>query len=196
MPTAISATTHSSRAAPRVGNGVTVKNGVLVFSGVFVEDDVLVGPGVVFTNDLTPRAAKKGVEDLMATMVGTGATLGARAVVVCGTPSGSTLRCRGRRRYPGCRALRLRRRQPGPPARVALPVRPSPPRRAGVPMRANVRLGIGRAPGSGPIRCRRRHAGLTRLCWSTRTPASTRGSPELCRVGFIRLASGSGPGPR
>lgn len=87
-----------------MGNGVTVKNGVLVFSGVFVEDDVLVGPGVVFTNDLTPRAAKKGVEDLMATMVGTAATLGARAVVVCGTPSGSTLRCRGRRRYPGCRA--------------------------------------------------------------------------------------------
>jgi UDP-2-acetamido-3-amino-2,3-dideoxy-glucuronate N-acetyltransferase len=72
-----------------VGNGVTVKNGVMVFSGVIVDDDVFLGPGVVFTNDLRPRAAvKKGPAELSSTRVGLGATLGAGVVVVCGTTIG------------------------------------------------------------------------------------------------------------
>ena len=74
----------------RLGNNVTVKNGVLVFDLVTIEDDVFVGPGVVFTNDLRPRAAnKKSHDELDATLVRTGATLGAGVVVVCGTTIGA-----------------------------------------------------------------------------------------------------------
>jgi UDP-2-acetamido-3-amino-2,3-dideoxy-glucuronate N-acetyltransferase len=73
----------------RVGDGVTVKNGVMLFTGVSVDNDVFIGPGVVFTNDLRPRAAiKKGPDELVATRVAMGATLGAGVVVVCGTTIG------------------------------------------------------------------------------------------------------------
>jgi acetyltransferase-like isoleucine patch superfamily enzyme len=73
----------------RVGNGVTVKNGVLVWDRVTVEDDVFLGPGVVFTNDLRPRAhIKRSGEALVPTTVRRGATLGAGAVVVCGVEIG------------------------------------------------------------------------------------------------------------
>ncbi len=72
-----------------VGDRVTIKNGVMVWDRVTVEDDVFLGPGVVFTNDLRPRAAiRRSGDDLVATHVGRGATLGAGAVMVCGTTVG------------------------------------------------------------------------------------------------------------
>ena len=74
----------------RLGNNVTVKNGVLIFDLVTIEDDVFVGPGVVFTNDMRPRAAnKKSHDELDPTLVRNGATLGAGAVVVCGSTVGA-----------------------------------------------------------------------------------------------------------
>ena len=73
-----------------LGNRVTVKNQVLVFEGVTIEDDVFLGPAVVFTNDLRPRAhIKRGGDALLPTLVRQGATLGAGVVVVCGTTIGA-----------------------------------------------------------------------------------------------------------
>jgi len=73
----------------RLGDRVTVKNAVLLFDGVEVGDDVFLGPNVVFTNDLRPRAhVKKGPEALLPTVVEDGVTLGAGVVVVCGTRIG------------------------------------------------------------------------------------------------------------
>ena len=73
----------------RLGDRVTVKNAVLVFDGVHVGDDVFLGPNVLFTNDLRPRAhVKKGSEGLLETTVEDGVTLGAGTVVVCGTTIG------------------------------------------------------------------------------------------------------------
>ncbi len=73
----------------RVGSRVTVKNGVLIFEGVEIGDDVFLGPGVVFTNDLRPRAhVKKAGQELSRTVVATGATIGAGAVIVCGIEIG------------------------------------------------------------------------------------------------------------
>jgi acetyltransferase-like isoleucine patch superfamily enzyme len=73
----------------RLGDRVTVKNAVLVFDGVSVGDDVFLGPNVLFTNDLRPRAhVKKGPEALLPTFVEDGVTLGAGTVVVCGTTIG------------------------------------------------------------------------------------------------------------
>ncbi|MFP5416068.1 MAG: acyltransferase [Actinomycetes bacterium] len=72
-----------------VGDRVTIKNQVMIFEGVTVEDEVFLGPGVIFTNDLVPRAfIKKHGAALDATLVRRGATLGAGVVVVCGTTIG------------------------------------------------------------------------------------------------------------
>ena len=52
----------------RLGDRVTVKNAVLLYDGVDVEDDVFLGPNVVFTNDLRPRAhVKRGPEAFLPT---------------------------------------------------------------------------------------------------------------------------------
>ncbi len=73
-----------------IGDRVTVKNQVMVFAGVEVADDVFLGPGVTFTNDLRPRAfIKRGPEAFLPTRVAIGATLGARAAVVCGVRIGA-----------------------------------------------------------------------------------------------------------
>ena len=68
-----------------IGNGVTVKNGVMIFSGVIVGDRAFLGPGVIFTNGMRPRAFLKGDDaPLLETWIDEGATLGAGTVVVCG----------------------------------------------------------------------------------------------------------------
>lgn len=73
-----------------LGDRVTVKNGTLVFQGVTCEDEVFLGPNVLFTNDLRPRAAIRRTGDqLLPTVVRRGATLGAGTVVVCGIEVGS-----------------------------------------------------------------------------------------------------------
>jgi len=72
-----------------LGDRVTVKNSTLVFAGVTCEDEVFLGPNVLFTNDLRPRAhIRKSPDELVSTMVRRGASLGAGTVVVCGTEIG------------------------------------------------------------------------------------------------------------
>ena len=73
-----------------VGDRVTIKNGVLLWYGVTVEDEVFLGPGAVFTNDPSPRAAdRKGPAGWRATLVRRGATVGANATVLSGLTIGS-----------------------------------------------------------------------------------------------------------
>jgi UDP-2-acetamido-3-amino-2,3-dideoxy-glucuronate N-acetyltransferase len=72
-----------------VGNGVTIKNNVLLWDGVTVQDQVFLGPNVVFTNDPRPRAGSgRGREGWLPTLVRQGATIGANATVVCGVTVG------------------------------------------------------------------------------------------------------------
>jgi len=74
-----------------LGDRVTVKNGTLVFAGVTCEDEVFLGPNVLFTNDLRPRAAiRRGADELLRTTVRRGASLGAGVVVVCGIEIGES----------------------------------------------------------------------------------------------------------
>ena len=73
-----------------VGDRVTVKNAVLIWDGVVIEDDVFLGPNVVFTNDLRPRAARdRELVEIVPTRVQRGATIGANATIVCGTTVGA-----------------------------------------------------------------------------------------------------------
>ena len=72
-----------------LGNNVTVKNGVALWSGVNVGDNAFLGPNCVFTNDPNPRAyIKKSHNDLLSTRVGSNATIGANATILCGTEIG------------------------------------------------------------------------------------------------------------
>lgn len=70
-----------------IGSGCKIQNHVSVFSGVEIGDDVFVGPGVIFTNVLRPRAFKKAL--LFAqTIVKKGVTIGANATIICGVTIG------------------------------------------------------------------------------------------------------------
>jgi len=66
-----------------IGNRVKIQNGISVYRGVTVEDDVLLGPHMVFTNDLFPRAFNDEYE-ILPTLVKRGASVGANATIVCG----------------------------------------------------------------------------------------------------------------
>ena len=72
-----------------IGNGVTVKNGISIWDCVTIEDDVFLGPHMVFTNDMRPRAfIKRSREKFLPTVVKKGATIGAGATILCGVTIG------------------------------------------------------------------------------------------------------------
>lgn len=74
-----------------IGDRVKLQNYALVYEPARLGDEVFIGPGAVLTNDLYPRSAGpsgrlKGPADWQArgVVVGRGASLGARVVVVAG----------------------------------------------------------------------------------------------------------------
>lgn len=71
-----------------VGDRVTIKNGVQLWDGLRVGDDVFIGPNATFTNDRWPRSGNHGFETLLTT-VGSGASIGAGAVVLPGLVIGN-----------------------------------------------------------------------------------------------------------
>lgn len=70
----------------RIGDNVKIQNNVSVYEGVTLEDDVFCGPSMVFTNVRTPRSAfpRNDASAYAATLVRTGASIGANATIVCG----------------------------------------------------------------------------------------------------------------
>lgn len=78
-----------------VGEHCKIQNGISVYHGVTLEDGVFLGPHMVFTNDLRPRAINpdgslKSATDwvLSETRIQRGASIGAGAVIVCGITVG------------------------------------------------------------------------------------------------------------
>ncbi|AKT37508.1 acyltransferase [Chondromyces crocatus] len=71
-----------------LGNGVRVQNNVSIYDGIVVEDDVFLGPSVVLTNVINPRAAVDRRASYEITRIRRGATVGANATVVCGVVIG------------------------------------------------------------------------------------------------------------
>jgi UDP-2-acetamido-3-amino-2,3-dideoxy-glucuronate N-acetyltransferase len=71
-----------------IGDRVRLQNNVSVYDGVVLEDDVFVGPSAVFTNVINPRSEVSRKHEYLPTHVGTGATIGANATIVCGASLG------------------------------------------------------------------------------------------------------------
>jgi acetyltransferase-like isoleucine patch superfamily enzyme/dTDP-4-dehydrorhamnose 3,5-epimerase-like enzyme len=71
-----------------IGNRVTIKNGVQLWDGLRVSDDVFIGPNVSFTNDRFPRS-KQYPQKHLVTIINSGASIGAGAVILPGIEIGS-----------------------------------------------------------------------------------------------------------
>lgn len=67
-----------------IGDNVKIQNNVSVYEGVTCEDNVFLGPSVVFTNVINPRAFIERKHEFRPTLVKKGASIGANATIVCG----------------------------------------------------------------------------------------------------------------
>ena len=72
----------------KLGNGCKVQNNVSIYAGVICEDFVFLGPSMVFTNVMNPRAAVVRKNEYRQTIVHVGASIGANATIVCGVRIG------------------------------------------------------------------------------------------------------------
>lgn len=74
----------------RMGNRVTIKNGVCLWKGLVIADDVFIGPNVAFTNDRFPRSARSphagtkylNEEWITPILLGEGCSIGAHATII------------------------------------------------------------------------------------------------------------------
>jgi UDP-2-acetamido-3-amino-2,3-dideoxy-glucuronate N-acetyltransferase len=71
-----------------VGDDVKIQNNVSVYAGVTIEADVFLGPSMVFTNVINPRAFLERKAEYRPTLVRRGATVGANATILCGVTLG------------------------------------------------------------------------------------------------------------
>lgn len=71
-----------------LGDGVKVQNNVSIYEGVEIEDDVFLGPSMVFTNVINPRAFIQRKEEFKKTLLKKGCSIGANATIVCGVTIG------------------------------------------------------------------------------------------------------------
>ena len=72
----------------KIGDNCKIQNHSLLYEGVILEDDVFIGPSVITTNDLYPRAFGEWTERFAKTLIKRGAGVGANSTIVCGTTLG------------------------------------------------------------------------------------------------------------
>lgn len=68
----------------KLGRGCKIQNNVSVYTGVECEDDVFLGPSMVFTNVINPRAHVSRKHEYRETLLRKGCSVGANATIVCG----------------------------------------------------------------------------------------------------------------
>ncbi len=72
----------------KLGSGIKVQNNISIYEGVEIEDDVFLGPSMVFTNVVNPRAFIVKKQEFKKTLLKKGCTIGANATLVCGVVIG------------------------------------------------------------------------------------------------------------
>jgi len=80
----------------KIGDNVKIQNYALIYDPAQIDDGVFIGPAVVLTNDIYPRSVNQNGElknsqgwESLGVLVRTGASIGARAVVLAGTEIGA-----------------------------------------------------------------------------------------------------------
>ena len=73
----------------QIGDGVKIQNNVSLYDGLHIADEVFIGPSVVFTNVINPRAAIVRQSEYLPTHIGKGASIGANATIICGNEIGA-----------------------------------------------------------------------------------------------------------
>ncbi|MBL0686302.1 MAG: N-acetyltransferase [Sulfurospirillum sp.] len=71
-----------------MGNGIKVQNNISIYEGVKIEDDVFLGPSMVFTNIINPRAFIVKKNEFKETLLKKGCSVGANVTIVCGITIG------------------------------------------------------------------------------------------------------------
>lgn len=71
-----------------IGDNVKIQNNVSIYAGVVIENDVFLGPSMVFTNVMNPRAHIERKSEYRTTLVRRGVSIGANATIVCGVTLG------------------------------------------------------------------------------------------------------------
>lgn len=71
-----------------IGDDVKIQNNVSVYSGVEIKDKVFVGPSVVFTNVINPRANIERKQSFQTTVLNVGTSIGANSTIICGCEMG------------------------------------------------------------------------------------------------------------
>ncbi|MBO4362490.1 MAG: N-acetyltransferase [Paludibacteraceae bacterium] len=66
-----------------LGDNCKIQNNVSVYTGVRCEQDVFLGPSMVFTNVINPRAAVSRKDEYRPTLLKRGCSVGANATIVC-----------------------------------------------------------------------------------------------------------------
>ena len=72
----------------KIGSNVKIQNNVSVYTGTEIEDDVFLGPSCVLTNITNPRSQIVRHALYEKTLIKRGATIGAKATIVCGVTIG------------------------------------------------------------------------------------------------------------
>jgi len=68
---------------------VKIQNHAIIYKGVTIEDEVFIGPNVVTTNDIMPRAVGDWEDRFRETLIKKGASVGANSTIVCGVTLGN-----------------------------------------------------------------------------------------------------------
>jgi UDP-2-acetamido-3-amino-2,3-dideoxy-glucuronate N-acetyltransferase len=67
-----------------VGDRCKIQNHALLYRGVFLDDEVFIGPNVVTTNDVMPRAVGAWDHRFRQTFFRKGSSVGANSTILCG----------------------------------------------------------------------------------------------------------------
>lgn len=71
-----------------IGSHCKVQNNVSIYEGVTCEDKVFIGPSVVFSNVINPRAFIVRKDQYLPTLLKEGCSIGANATIICGNTIG------------------------------------------------------------------------------------------------------------
>jgi UDP-2-acetamido-3-amino-2,3-dideoxy-glucuronate N-acetyltransferase len=71
-----------------IGNNCKIQNHSLIYEGVEIEDEVFIGPNVITTNDMFPRAVGDWTDRFRKTLIKKGASICANSTIICGVVIG------------------------------------------------------------------------------------------------------------